>query len=349
MLRFLHRKSSRTSQDEARPQVLDRISNGKEEPKPQVAASPQEPSPTTRADPRLSPPHKQPQVYAPNGISPQGLMVPRMEWTPSQSTSSLTSASDSISYSPLPKQLVVRNFDPENDSLASSIARPAHLSDQRNNHTQSASSPPVPPKPLEVISPFARPSPLSPDSQSRPLPASQDARYHNSSRTTSRHTHTNGQNVNGPHHHASPHTSNTPSSPSYSHFPQSALSPPSPTRPLPSRPQDAQRHDPDNALPGAPPVRKVSLLSTPSVSRRKYSPLAAFGLPVSQANSSASQTTDTSSTSASAYNEKVSAIYIYLHPFIFCAWAGMNAQRHTTHEGMLHTCLFVMTMNSTSI
>ena len=57
MLRFLHRKSSRTSQDEARPQVLDRISNGKEEPKPQVAASPQEPSPTTRADPRLSPPH----------------------------------------------------------------------------------------------------------------------------------------------------------------------------------------------------------------------------------------------------------------------------------------------------
>ncbi|KAI0087201.1 hypothetical protein BDY19DRAFT_307605 [Irpex rosettiformis] len=312
----LHKRFSRNSQ-EVDQQALNGMysKSSREEQRASIVASPPrqiprqvlpEPISPVRAEPQVAFPHKLSQEYVRNGFSPQGLVVPRMEWTPSQSTSSLTSGSDSILYSPLPKQLVVRNFDPENDSLASSVARPTHL--EEHNHSQPVSSPPIPPKPLEVTSPFARSAPLHPSSlgsepQNHTVSSPQDSRYPGPSRPALDHGFANGQNSNGSHNHSLPHTSNISSSASYSQPLPSVASPSYPARPLPSRPQDTHRHEPNNDdPPAAPPVRKVSLLSTPSVTRRKYSPLAAFGLPVSQVDSSTSHITDTSS--SSVHDEK---------------------------------------------
>lgn len=229
-------------------------------------------SPPTRSSSRVAPPPKTEPLPVPAHVS--GTAFPRMSsyesprpgqtWysqSPSTHASSSrvqlpatrdrTDSSGSESYAPPPRPLVVRNGDPE-------ILSTASLTESSLSKTQ-----PPPPAPT--------------------LPASPPMQYGR--------LHQTGFALHDPR--AQPHHTSSQQSPlhnnagaSRSRYP--AVEPPSSTSYTPNRPaytqHAASESQAESSVPSIlhqPPQRATSLLATPSVTRKKYSPLAAFGLPVS--------------------------------------------------------------------
>ncbi|KAI0700293.1 hypothetical protein BC835DRAFT_444156 [Cytidiella melzeri] len=290
---MLNGLSSRTTRAEERQQVVTSL--------PPRRSSRPLPTAPIYDDPHIAFPRMQSLEYNRSGPPSEALVAPRLDWAPTGSSSSL--ASDSVSYSPPLRQLVVRNFDPENDSLADSIVRPAHTT--VHSPPQHVLSPRVEPGTLGVSSPLSQPAPLRPSGfdtkdQPRSPPAPSDFRDPTPLRTAPIPVNDHvPRNFDHP-----PALSNSLSS--VPHSQPESHSVLHPSKPPPSRPQDTHRDDSVHVPTAELPVRKVSLLSTPSITRKKYSPLAAFGLSVSDANPTSNPTASTSS--ASIPDDKVSKV-----------------------------------------
>ncbi|KAI0343841.1 hypothetical protein BDW22DRAFT_1212341 [Trametopsis cervina] len=291
----LHRMPSKAGQEMASPPSINRMAQMEQ--RPQVIASPplnqsSRPLPASpiRDEPWGAYPHIQSPVPPTNGYYGQNPPASRLERMPTESASSLTS--DSFSYSPPHRQLVVRNFDPDNDSLPDAVVRPTPATGY--SYPQAPLSPPVLPKPLDISSPLLRPSHLHQsgfDLQPPPLShtATKEHRYPGPSRA-----------AHIPVHDHKPSVSNIPlnngiaSSSIPQHPPQPTLHN---TRTAPLHTPALDQHDSHESRPQPPPNRQASLLATPSVRRKKYSPLAAFGLPATQTGSTPSLAASTSSAS----------------------------------------------------
>lgn len=277
--RVLSRKSSRQEQVQSKPTVLTNpptLSSSRVAPPPVLKQEPARVSST--AFPRTSSYEDARPVqglYAPPPPPAMDHNSSYMHLPPSRPR---TDSSGSESYAPPRRPLVVRNGGPETSSTTSF-----------SESAVSKAAPPVPALPTPASPPtqysrlnhtgFAPEDPSVQASRSyqqqpalRPAAGASRSRYPTVEPSSS--------------------TSYTPSRPTYNdhhHTP--------PAEPIPQAGPSAQ---PLPQVPQAAPQRATSLLSTPSVTRRKYSPMAAFGLPVAASTSMA--------TSSSMQTEAVSSI-----------------------------------------
>lgn len=213
--------------------------------------------------------------------------------------------SNSSSYSPPRRTLVVRNQDPESDSLADIPSSPPPPSQY---HTvQYSPSVPSLQRTLDVSS-----------------PTSQYARLLHTGFDLSE-THYSEVTTSDPHLSTSRRPPGSVTSPAFSHqlnspatnvqqhrrsFTPATHGQSEQSAVVPSVPSQQQIEHSQTHSPGIVTAhRRPSLLSISGVTRKKYSPLAAFGLPVSQVNSMSSAFTSTSS--SNAQTDSVSIIHVY--------------------------------------
>lgn len=194
--------------------------------------------------------------------------------------SSTSNSSDSSSYAPPPRTLVVRNQDPSSASL-SRVSFPHGLTSEYSElkHVPSTSSirnssvfSPAP----EIVALVQTGFDLGEPDYSEAVPAYPRSSIWSpptGSPTSPTHRPTASASV--------PRPQKSFVSGSYS---QQVHPPPGhPQAETASQQQEPARH---NIYNNSAPRRQTSLLSTPSVTRRKYSPMAAFGLPQASPNAS---------------------------------------------------------------